>query len=313
LSNEFPSRTSIWAAGARALGSRHPDPQVRNPDTLADKLLGPEELALLGEHPLRTALEQGAPEAAGQPEARSAMATLVVRTKFIDERLADAIRGGATQLVILGAGWDTRAYRLADLLQGVRIFEIDQPATQNWKRRRAEQVLGPRPSNLTYLNIDFRTQTPADVLAAAGYQPAQRTFFLWEGVTMYLPEAAVKATLRWIATQAPGSAVVFDFAYRSVIDFMARAREYKGPLPEAAKLGMDRLRQIASWGEPWIFGIPDNQDRDFVTACGLSHRETLALASPEAARRYLAWDDARPYPGAIRQMYAILEAAVPGA
>jgi methyltransferase (TIGR00027 family) len=313
VSPPLPSRTSIWAAGARALGARQADPQLRNPDVLADRLIGPEELALLGEHPLRAALEQRTPEAAEHPEARSAMATLTVRTKFIDERLTAAIHAGAAQLVILGAGWDTRAYRLADLLRGVRIFEIDQPVTQNWKRRRAEQVLGPPPANLTYLNTDFRAQTLGDVLAATAYNPAQPTFFLWEGVTMYLPEEAVRATLRWIAQQAPGSRVVFDFAYRSVIEWLARARDYAGPLPEAAKLGMDRLRQIAAWGEPWIFGVPDHGEREFVTALGLEHQKTLAMASPEAARRYLGWDESRPLPGAIRQMYAILEAAVPAA
>lgn len=266
---------------------------------------------MLGEHPLRAALEGNTPEAAEHPEARSAMATLLVRTKFIDERLRRAIEAGATQVVIMGAGWDTRAYRLADLLRGARIFEIDQPATQNWKRRRAAEVLGAPPANLTYLTIDFRTQTLADVLAAAGYDPSARTFFLWEGVTMYLPEEAVKDTLRWIATQAPGSSVVFDFPYRSVIDWMARAREYTGPLPEAAKLGMDRLKQIASWGEPWIFGVPDARDREFLAEAGLEHRETLGVASEEAARRYLGWQEKQPMLGAIRQMYAILEAAVP--
>ena len=305
-----PSRTSIWAASARAVGSRFDEPR-RNPDALADKLMGAEERASIAGHPLATALEHDTPEARSSPEVQSAAATLVIRTKFIDERLECAVRDGATQIVIMGAGWDTRAYRFADQLHGVRVFEVDQPATQAWKRRRAEAVLGPPPPHLTYLQIDFRVQTLEAVLLAAGYDPTVRTLFIWEGVTMYLPEAAVRDTLRWISKQAPGSMVVFDFAYQSLIDFIEHARQNPQQLEGAAKVGMDRLRQIAGWGEPWIFGVPTGASAEFLRGLGLEHRETLGMASVEAAKRYLGWNEDRPFPAPIRQMYAICEAVVP--
>lgn len=187
-----PSRTSIWAAAARAVGSRYEHPQFRNPDLLADKLIGPAERELIMGHPLSAALLSDAPENRANPEVMGAAMTMIVRTKFVDEKLEAAVRDGATQFVILGAGWDTRAYRMPELLRDVRIFEIDQPPTQNWKRRRAVETLGPPPPNVTYLPIDFRTQTPEQVLATAGYDPKQKTFFLWEGVTMYLPEQRSK-------------------------------------------------------------------------------------------------------------------------
>lgn len=271
--------------------------------------MGSEELALLGEHPLARAFES--PENVQHPEVQSAMLTLIVRTRFVDDRLEQAIADGATQVVIMGAGWDTRAYRFAELLRGARVFEVDQPPTQNWKRRRAEAVLGPAPANLTYLQVDFRTQTLGEVLAAAGYDSKQRTFFIWEGVTMYLPEAAVRDTLRWIAQQAPGSSVVFDFAYSALIEFIAQMQAGWQPPTEAARVGMDRLRQIKAWGEPWIFGVPTDQSAEFVTELGLEHRETLGMASQEAARRYLGWTEDKPFPASIRQFYAIAEAVVP--
>lgn len=305
-----PSRTSIWAASARAVGSRFDEPR-RNPDALADKLMGPEERAMIAGHPLAVALENDTPENRQSPEVQSATMTLIVRTKFIDERLVRMVREGATQIVIMGAGWDTRAYRFADILRGVRVFEVDQPATQDWKRRRAMEALGPAPVNLVYLPIDFRTQTLADVLASAGYDPRQKTMFIWEGVTMYLPEQAVRDTLHWISKQAKGSMVVFDFAYSALIEQIARAQHGEQPEGDRAKLVMDRLRQIAGWGEPWIFGVPTDQSAKYINELGLQHRETLGMASIEAAHRYLAWTEDRPFPAPIRQMYAIAEAVVP--
>ncbi len=309
--SELPSRTSIWAAAARAIGSRLDHPHWHNPDELADKLLGPVEHDLLGDHPLASALKRELPKAEQHPEVQASVMTLLVRTKFVDEKLKQAIADGATQVVIMGAGWDTRAHRFADLLKHARVFEVDKSDTQDWKRKRVAAAIGKDPANLTYLAIDFRHQTLADVLAAGGYDPKQKTFFLWEGVTMYLPDAAVRDTLRWISKQASGSTLVFDFAYKSLIDSIAVINEPGWVAPnEQARLGSERLRQIAKWGEPWIFGIPDDGSKEFLNELGLEHRETIAMASTEAARRYLGWDQDTPFPAAIRQFYAITEAAV---
>jgi len=308
--SEQPSRTSIWAAGARAVGARIDHPHRHNPDYLADKLIGRAERDLIAPHPLATALDNDTPETRANPEVQSAVSTLIIRTKFIDERLQAAVADGIAQVVIMGAGWDTRAHRFADVLRGARVFEIDQPATQNWKRRRVSEEIGKDPANLTYLPIDFRHQTLADVLASAGYDPKQKTFFIWEGVTMYLPEAAVRDTLRWIAQQAPGSSVVFDFAYRALIESIAQIPKDWEPPTEAARVGVERLRQIAKWGEPWIFGIPTGASKEFLEELGLEHRETLGMSSTEAAQRYLGWTEETPFPAAIRQFYAIAEAAV---
>jgi methyltransferase (TIGR00027 family) len=237
--------------------------------------------------------------------------TMIVRTKFIDEHLSAAIAAGATQVVILGAGWDTRAYRLGELLQGVRVYEVDRPALQEWKRRRAAEELGPAPANLTYLPADLARQKLADVMAGSDYDPARRTFFIWEGVTMYLPEAAVRETLSWIVAQAPGSAVVFDFADKEVVDFMTRVDQGYQPSTTVGQIAAERGKQLAQWGEPWIFGLDTGTAGEYVAALGFEHRETLVLASVEAARRYLGWEQDREFPVPIRRMYSIMEAVVP--
>src|SRR5689334_4209899 len=121
------SRTSIWVAMGRAFGAREPDAHVRNPDYLAEALMGPEERALLADHPIVAALSQPYETALENPEVISTSRMMIPRTHFIDTRLQEAVRDGATQVVILGAGFDTRAYRLKESLAATRVFEVDHP------------------------------------------------------------------------------------------------------------------------------------------------------------------------------------------
>jgi methyltransferase (TIGR00027 family) len=128
--NGIPSRTSILTAAARAFGSREPDASVRNPDWVADRLISPAELALIAEHPISKALDRNFEEAIYDPDIFGFAWLMLVRTRFIDERMERAIRSGATQLVILGAGFDTRAHRFRELLKDTTVIEIDYGATQ---------------------------------------------------------------------------------------------------------------------------------------------------------------------------------------
>src|SRR5262245_53883708 len=204
------SRTSIYTAAGRAIGAREPDPSVRNPDYLAEKLIG-DPSALNITHRSVQALSLSYDEAMKDVEVVSTVRVMLVRTRFIDEALERAVAGGASHVVILGAGFDSHAYRCLDLLAHARIFEVDRHATQAVKKQRVNEVLGPPPANLTYVAIDCRQEALRDVLIRHGYDPAQRTFFIWEGVTMYLPEAGVRDTLRFVASHPPGSGIVFDF------------------------------------------------------------------------------------------------------
>jgi methyltransferase (TIGR00027 family) len=282
----------LYVAAGRALGAREPDESIRNPDYLAERLLGPDERALVADQAVVQALELDFAEARKNIEALSSAIMMIIRTRFIEERLEQAIRGGVSQVVILGAGFDTRAYRLTELLEAVRVFEVDQPSTQEYKKRRIRETGIEVPSNLTYVAVDFRHDKVGDVLTAAGYDSNRKTFFIWEGVTMYLPEAAVEETLRWVAAQAPGSTIIFDFVGAMVIQFMATADLSK--FPEAAQKAFERLRRLTA-GEPWIFGLPDTGEREFLTKLGLELRELLPVGGPESMKRYLTRSDGTPY------------------
>ena len=281
------SRTSIFVAAGRAVGAREPDPAVRNPDYLAEQLLG-DPATLDVDHPAVRALSLGYDEAMTDMEVVNHVRMMMIRTRFVDEALERAVRAGATQVVILGAGLDSHAYRCQELLRPARVFEVDRPATQAMKRRRVNESLGAPPPNLTYVAVDFQRDDLRDVLARHGWDAAQQTFFILEGVTMYLPEAAVRATLKFVASHPPGSGIVFDFVYRPMIDILAKIDMASIPAP--AKPYMQRFLDLIR-DEPWVFGIPAGGEREYLSACGLDLREALTVGDEESARRYLTKAD----------------------
>src|SRR5262249_38344182 len=140
-----PSRTSIVVAALRAFGARETDSAVRNPDWLADRLISPAELELIAAHPIAHALHEDYAQGRRTPEARGMQNLMLTRTRFIDEQLQLALAQGATQMVILGAGFDTRPYRFAELLQHKKVFEVDYRSTQEVKRRRLADASIPVP------------------------------------------------------------------------------------------------------------------------------------------------------------------------
>jgi len=140
----------------------------------------------------------------------------------------------------LGAGLDTFAYRNPYPEGVLRVFEVDHPTTQSWKRARLEEVGLTLPGDLTFAPVDFESQTLEDGLRSADYDPAQYAFFSWLGVTEYLTAEAVMATLRFIASMPVGSGVVFDYMIAASL------------LTPTQRLGFDALsRRVASAGEPW--------------------------------------------------------------
>ncbi len=290
-SNGLPSRTAILTAAARAFGSREPDVSVRNPDWLADRLIGAAELALIREHPLSTALEQDFAEASQNPDVFGFAWLMLVRTRFIDDLLERAVRNGATQVVILGAGFDSRAYRFPELLQGRRIIEIDYGATQEYKKQRLAAALGKIPDHVSYAPIDFTTDRLADVLRRAGHRPTEKTFYICEGVSMYVPEEGVRETLRTIATlSAPGSSLLLEYMNRTGVEF---AKTY----PVGA------VKNAIDWGEPFLFGVPDGQDREFFRETGLELGEVLRMFSPESIKRYAMCADGTYYGAHLGKVY----------
>src|SRR5262249_25067193 len=146
---------------------------------------------------------------------------MMVRTRFIDAALERAIADGATQVVILGAGFDSHAYRFEQALAGARVFEVDRPVTQALKRQRVQAAFGDPPANLTYAAVDFAREDLPTGLARYGHDRSRRTFFIAEGLLMYLPEEAVRSTLAFVASHAPGSSVVCDYFYAPMVAMIA--------------------------------------------------------------------------------------------
>lgn len=307
-----PSSTSVWAAMGRAFGSREPDAKVRNPDWLAGKLVGPQELALMQDHPLVSAINRPYEEASRDMEVIAASRSMIPRTRFIDERLEAAVGNGTTQLVILGAGFDSRAYRFEKLLTAVRVFEVDHPATQEVKIQRVREVVGEPPENLVYLAVDFRKDDLTAALSAEGYRKDRRTFFIWEGVTMYLPAEAVHETLRWIAVNsASGSSVVFDYFSETAVRVMANPAAF--PIPAPMKESIERFKRLNP-EEPFVYGVPNDKEADLLIGEGLTVGKVLGLNSSEAVETYLTRTDGTIYgnlPATEQQGYLILEAFVP--
>lgn len=291
LANGLPSRTSILAAAARALGSREPDATVRNPDWLADRLIGPAELALIAEHPLGTALDRDIQDAMQDPDVFGFAWLMLLRTRFIDERLRHAIANGATQLVILGAGMDTRAHRFADLLTDVPVIEIDYATTQEYKKRRVDEALGGAPANVVYAPIDFTRERLGDVLRGAGFSRDRTSYFICEGVSMYVPEAGMKDTLRGIAEESrPGSTLLLEYLNRAGLE----AATYR-------PTGM--IKNAADWGEPFVFGVPDDQDREFFLDTGLELGDALKIGSPDSVKRYATRGDGTYYGAHLEKVF----------
>ena len=288
--NGLPSRTAILTAAARAFGSREPDASVRNPDWAADRLIGPDELSLIAEHPVSTALHRPFDDAINDPDVFGFTWLMLVRTRYIDERLAHALRGGATQVVILGAGFDTRGHRFAGLLKDATVIEIDYGATQEYKKRRVDATLGAS-ANVVYAPIDFAQEDLGDVLRRAGFRSDRRSYFICEGVSMYVPEEGMLNTLRAIAAEsAPGSALLLEYVNRGGLDALLIR-------PTGT------IKHAIDWGEPFVFGVPDGRDRAYFLDAGLELGDTLKIGSPESIARFATRQDGSRYGAHLEQQF----------
>jgi methyltransferase (TIGR00027 family) len=168
----------------------------------------------------------------------------VMRTRYIDDVVTMEATLDVDQLVILGAGLDTRAYRLP-ALSATAVFEVDLPATQAMKRQHLHGVT-PTAREVRFVPADLGRDPLAETLGAAGLDGTRPVLFLWEGVTQYLTEDAVRSTLAYVGTAAPGSAIVFTYALRDLV----RAGRVQG--------WMLTIGLTGGADEPWLSGLePD--------------------------------------------------------
>jgi methyltransferase (TIGR00027 family) len=192
----------------RAAHQLYDAPPLVLDDPIAVPILGPDYLPEV--HKTATKLQK--------PFSVALRAFLVARSRYAEDNLARAVAHGITQYVLLGAGLDTFAHRNPH--QQLRVFEVDHPATQQWKRELLKGNALPAPANLTYAPVDFEHETLPEQLLAAGFNAQEPAFFAWLGVVPYLTLPAFRATLSFIAEQPTGSGVVFDYGQpRSALPF----------------------------------------------------------------------------------------------
>lgn len=259
-----PSQTARGAAVYRALHQRLDGGAIFR-DPYALRMLDAETLATLD-------------EVTADPSRKPMRLFIAARSAFSEDSLSACVARAARQVVVLGAGLDTFSLRNPFTVQGVRVFEVDFPATQDWKRERLAQAGLAVPSQLTFAPVDFERQSLADGLARSGFRADEPAFFQWLGVVPYLTREAISVTLDFIAG-VPESEVVFDYA-EPFENYPDKRRSRIMALAESA----------AVRGEPWLSLFDPPELSKLLRAKGFRVVEDLGLA--ELADRYY---------GALRQ------------
>jgi methyltransferase (TIGR00027 family) len=198
--------------------------------------------------------------------------SVVARTRLIDDWLGELLAEPVVQVVLLGAGFDSRPYRLPRL-RSLRSYEVDHPATQHRKRDRVARTDTSLPVGHRFVPVDFAKGELAAQMRAAGYRERDRTLFLWEGVTNYLDEPSVDATLRWCARAAAGSLLLFTYVDRAILTHPERFAGNR-----ALQAALSRI------GERFTFGLAPEEVAGFLAARGL--RLERDVACPEFRARY---------------------------
>jgi methyltransferase (TIGR00027 family) len=264
------SVTAVGAAGHRA-AHQILERGLIFADPLALPILGED-----ADHAIALARER--------PERRPLRFFIAMRSRFAEDCARRAIGDGVRQILVMGAGLDTFAYRL-EPIGGLAVFELDHPATQADKRRRLAAAGIPEPANVAYVAHDFERGSMTGALEAAGFEPGRGTFVLWLGVTPYLTQEAVYATLGELARWPGGAEVVFDYANPPDRITQASARTYHAEMAE----------RVAASGEPFRCAFDTGELHARARELGFSEIEDLGRAALVA--RYLPNLPAAPRAG----------------
>jgi methyltransferase (TIGR00027 family) len=261
MQSAAPSRTALRVALRRAAHQLYDAPPLILDDPIAVSILGTTYSEELRRTPTRS----------DRPFSVGLRAFLVARSRYAEDNLAYAVRQGITQYVLLGTGLDTFAHR--NPYSHLRVFEVDHPATQQWKRELVETGNLPTPANLTYVPVDFERESLAEQLQSAGLNRQAPALFAWLGVVPYLTIEAFRSTINFIAAQPPGSGVVLDYS------------QPRSALPFFEKLAHDSLAaRVQLAGEPFqLFFTPPE-----IAAELASFRTLEDLDSDEVNTRYFA-------------------------
>ncbi len=204
---EKPSQSAMSVTLMRALAAIDEREEIRGNDYMAEIFLPEDQRASLESSEIRRKIISSKPSIVYE--------YVIARTVYFDNIVEQALRENISQIVILGAGYDSRPYRFKNLIKDTRIFELDIHTTQKQKMDTLHQKNIPIPKQLSFVPVNFNTETLEDVLYKAGYNKDQKNLFIWEGVTYYLPSKAIDDTLNFIkSTSFAGSTVCFDYTTR---------------------------------------------------------------------------------------------------
>jgi methyltransferase (TIGR00027 family) len=253
-----PSRTARGAAAYRAVHQKVDGGAIFS-DPYAVRILDAETLLTLD-------------QMAADLSLRPMRLFISARSRFSEDALGASVARGVRQVVVLGAGLDTFSLRNPYEGEGVRVFEVDFPATQDWKREQLMQASLAVPSSLTFAPVDFERQSLGDGLKAAGFEADRPAFFQWLGVVPYLTPEAISQTLEFIAG-IPDSEVVFDYA------------EPFGNYPADRRAHIIAVAaSAAARGEPWLSLFDPPELSKLLRESGFGVIEDLGLA--ELSDRY---------------------------
>ncbi|MFB3765076.1 MAG: class I SAM-dependent methyltransferase [Methanotrichaceae archaeon] len=186
------------------------------------------------------------------------------RVRYFDDFVKAYLNNGLKQLVILGAGYDTRAYRIEGLNK-IKVFEVDHPATQGLKKETIKKIFGDLPDHVVYVPADFEVEKLGERLREMGYDSSKKTLFLMEGFIMYIPPKAVDETLSFVVNNsAKGSAILFDYFPQSVVNGTCESED-----------GKNIWKFAAERGEPLQFGIETGYVEAFLMERGFSRVQNV--------------------------------------
>jgi methyltransferase (TIGR00027 family) len=276
----------------RAIAAHDEREEIRGADNLAELFISEDRLTTVKDPVVRQWVLKN-------KTAPGAYEFMIARTAFFDHVVVEALLHRLPQLVLLGAGYDSRPYRFKELVEDTHIFELDAAPTQQRKQEILERAGIPMPPHLTFVPIDFSADDLAQALTRNGFSSAERTLFIWEGVTYYLTAQAVDHTLAAVKSiSATGSEICFDYASLS---------------PEAlGEQGARVLREHMKSrhaDEPIRFGIPYGTLGQFLGERGYQVVENLAASEMEA--RYLLLRDGSSA-GKVATLFSLVRAAISG-
>ncbi|MCK9150829.1 SAM-dependent methyltransferase [Methanobacterium alcaliphilum] len=262
VNRESPSKMAEGIAMQRFAESSKSENERICYDPYAIHFISPEIIKFGKEHPEEAKLkveqmEQFLP---------GLSSSIIARVRYFDDFVEKSIKDGLEQLVILGAGYDTRAYRIDGLKEKINVFEVDHPNTQSFKIKKIKEIFGSTPKNVTYVPVDFESEELGERLLKEDYDPFKKTLFIMEGLIMYIPEDAVEKTLSFIVKNSYNdSSLIFDYYPESVIDGTCNM-----------EIGNNIRNYLFQMGEPLQFGIAEGRIEEFLKNRGFSQVRNIS-------------------------------------